>query len=264
MLKSRCVWVNMADGGPLDPVGSEADRFALMLHDRVVELERQVSSLRPSPLDRRVTVLGSRRQSDSGAVFVRARCAWSADLTAWAAGVLAALGARDDTRWDVWCCQHWSVGLGSQPYVIEALVERSGAGTPADVAGVAHAALDALLDLLRPHDLGHTASVEACAVASPSWFAESIRAAGATEAGGAATLHTWDPRAGAVVRQAVDRAHVAPGDAEYRAWTLLHGWLACQMEATEVWHPRALSACGLGQQLVSALSRVLPDIDFIS
>lgn len=249
---------------PLDPVGGSAnDRFALMLHDRVVDLERQVSALQPRPLDRRVTVLGSRQRSDSGAVFVRVRSAWNADLTAWADGVLASLGAREDTRWDLWCCQHWSVGLPSRPYVVEALVERSGAA-PADVAIVAHAALDAILDLLRPHDLGHTASVEACAVSCPAWFAESIRSA----AGGATgTLHTWDPQAGAVVRGPIDRTHVAPGDAEYRAWTLLHGWMACQAEATDVWHPRAFNACALGQQLVSALSAALPavpDADFLS
>lgn len=251
-------------GPQLDPVGSPSDRFALMLHDRVVDLERQVAALQPTPTDARVRVLGSRRAADTGAVFVRSRSSRDADLGEWAAEVLRTLGGVADTRWDVWCCQHWSVGFVTRPYILEALIQR-GDTEAADVASAAHAHLDALHALHAQHDQHdqhgmleprHRAiAVEACAVACPKWFAESIRAAGA--AAGRAVLHSWDPRARAVARQDIGQPDgtLAPSDpGEYAAWTMLHGWLAAQLEATDVWHPHSLNAHALGQQLVAGLA----------
>ena len=237
----------------LDPVGSMSDRFALMLHDRVVDLERQVAALQPKPTDPRVRVLGSRRAADSGAVFVRTRSSWDVDLGEWAAQVLRTLGGLADTRWDVWCCQHWSVGFVTRPYVLEALIQR-GDGEPADVASAAHAHLDALHGMLEPLRLHRTIAVEACAATSPAWFAESIRVAGAAK--GRAVLYTWDPRARAVVRQDVAEGGGAgaPSDpGPYMVWTWLHGWLASQLEATDVWHPHSLNAHTLARELMDRL-----------
>lgn len=234
--------------------GTAGERFALMLHDRLVDLEAHVAGMRPAPLDACVSILGSGRRSDTGAVFVRARSARDVDLEAWGGALVAALGGVVPTRWDAWCCQHWSVGSG--PYVLETLVQRSGHDRPADVAQVAHVALDALR-ALRAEPL----AVEACAVRCPAWFAESVRAASA--ASRRAALHSWDPQAGVAVRQdANDGDEVltggAPGDPAHRAWCMLHGWLAAQVEATEVWHPHAPNASALARQLVAALGQALP------
>ena len=248
---------------PLDPVGSMCEKFALMLHDRVVDLERQVAALQPKPLDPRVRVLGCRRTADSGAVFVRARSGWDVDLGEWAGEVLHTLGGLANTRWDVWCCQHWSVGFVTRPYVLEALIQR-GDGEAADVASAAHAHLDTLAGMLEPLRLHRTIAVEACAVTCPPWFAESIRAAGAAR--GRAVLYTWDPLVRGVTRQELNEgagtlAPAHPG--EYAAWTMLHGWLASRLEATDVWHPRALDAHALGQQLVAGLGAALAPGDIL-
>jgi hypothetical protein len=243
-------------GARLGAVGTMQERFALMLHDRVVDLERAMSALAPRALDPAVTLLGGRARADTGAVFVRVRGGIDAETDAVAARVLGALGGVDDTRWDAWCCQHWSCLLPHEPYVLEMLVQRSGAGG-VDVARVAHAALDAVRGLLEPR-LARAVSVEACAVRSAAWFVESIRAAGL--AMGEDTLYTWDPRARETVCSAAAGAVDETGSSDagdHRTWVMLHGWMASQLELVDVWHPRALSAPAAGQELVVALRRAL-------
>lgn len=227
---------------------SVRDGFVLMMHDRLLELEREVRALRPRPVDPRVRLLSSASVSDTGAVFlrVRVRDREPLDLDRWAEGLLRAVPNASKRRVDAWCCQHWSF-VGAN--VVEALVQYS--GEPAvDVGQVAHATLDAWPCA--------TERVEACAVSCPAWFAESIRAAaGSTTAG--ARLHTWDPEAEAVVVTAAadgDEVHNAtPG--ESMIWALLHGWLACHAERAEVWHPRALCSSKMATDLVSTLGRLL-------
>jgi hypothetical protein len=238
----------------LRAVGSVQDAFALMLHDRLVDLERSVAALMPAGVDRRLAVLGKTSVADSGAAFVRVRSSWSADTEAVLEGVLGAMGRVDRARWDAWCCQHWSCLLDRDAYVLELLVQRAGS-RGVDVVAVAHAALDAVRREAQPFGLAHTVSAEACAVRSPAWFAESIRTA--CHATGRAAARSWDP----------DTRSCAPGvetphegddsDRADAAWTMLHGWLASQTEAADVWHPRALNAAASGQELVAALRRVL-------
>lgn len=241
----------------LQPVGSTLqESFALMLHDRVVELERAVTALAPRPLDPAITLLGTDRAAATGAAFVRIRSALSVETHRVASRILASLGGGDATRWDAWCCQHWSCLLHRDPYVFEMVVQRSGTD-PLHVDRVAHAALDSMRELLRPFSLHHTVGVEACACKCPAWFVESIRTA--CVAVKQATLYTWDPRAETVVASDVsDIDETGTQDAsDHRAWVMLHGWLASQVDVTDVWHPRALSATAHGLELVGTLRRLL-------
>lgn len=229
------------DGRLLPQPCSVQDRFALMMHDRIVELEGDVKALKQRAPDPRMNLLGSAKVAESGGVFLRLRAPRRLDSHEWASQLLRALRPGDD-RYDVWCCHHWSIG--PQPFVAECLVQRSG---PLDVMVVAHAALDAC-----GAECPET-RVDACAVANPGWFAESIRTA-------AAALHTWDPVAcKAVVVQPPEPEEVrTPG--ESMAWTLLHGWLACHTERADLWHPRALSAPKMATDLVAALGRLFEHV----
>lgn len=229
-----------------EPAGSLQERFALMLHDRIVQIEQELRLLRP-PLDPRIRLLGTRTESECGAVFVRLLTAHRTDVDAWSARVLGRLAAGDDTRFDLRTCQH--IGLAAdRPYVVECLVERSG-GQPLAVARVAHAALDAETDA--------GAAVEAGAVVAPAWVAESIRVAGA--AGGRAVLRSWDPVAGACTAQDISNQHetCARSPTEMAAWTMLHGWMASQVEHVDLWHPHAPPSLRAGADLVREMGRGL-------
>ena len=243
----------------LEPDGGPEQKFALMMHERIVRLEEEVRALRPARLDGRVTILGTATEADTGAVFVRALAPAAVDTDAWAAALLGTLGARDPRgggglRYDLWCCQHFSclAGTASQPYVVEALVQRSG-HRPQNVAAVAHAALDAL-------ECPSVAAVEAAAAVNADWFVESIRAAAAASPGTTgARMHTWDPRARCVMASDADdhdHDHDHDQDQDDRGvWMRLHGWLASQTERADMWHPHAPSAPKLGADLLAMLAR---------
>lgn len=239
----------------LAPSGSVQDRFALMLHDRVVALEHDVRTLMADPLDPRVTVLGTAARSESGAVFVRVMTAAALDIEAWCEGVLRRLGGTDPSRFDLCCCHHWSLGRDDMPFITEALVERWYSPGGASVARVAHAALDSTLQL-RGGAMASKVAVDACAVTNPRWFAESIRTA-CEWPGTAATLRTWDPKA----RRMVSSQAVATLDHHAKAWTLLNGWLATHTEVTDVWHPRSLNAASSAVAFVSALGNLMGDAE---
>lgn len=233
------------DDDPVAPRGSTQDHFVLMLHDRLVRLEGEVQELRPPQPDPRVNLLGTARAADTGAVFVRLKAARALDLDAWAQAMLRALGEREQTRFEAYICQHW----GMVSYVVEALVRRSGTRA-LDVVRVAHAALDACV-------VDHEARVDACAVVSPDWFEHSIQcAAVATQS---AFLRSWSPEAGYRVDDmngVNDEGILTP--TQRTTWALLHGWLAAQVERTDVWHPRALCASREADDLVMRLEPALP------
>lgn len=242
------IFDNMA---AMEPHGSAQDHFVLMLHDRLVKLETELHELKPAPPDGRVSVLGSCRASDTGAVFVRLKAAVSVDLDAWCDSLMFRLGERDaHARFDAWACQHWSLGQAERPYIVECLLERSGGG-PLDVVRVAHAALDACATA------DPEARVDACAVTCAAWFAECIRSAAA--ASETAVLRSWDPVARAMTCQDInstDETGVATPK-ETAVWLMLHGFLASQTERTEVWHPHAPSASKAAADLVAALAAAL-------
>lgn len=212
------------------------DAFALMLHDRVVALEAAV--LRPRA-DPSLTVASRRPR----AAFVRLRTAGLVDADAWARDVLGRL-APAGQRWDLWVCQHWSaLGGDGLACVTEAVVRGGDESTDCERAG--HACLDAA----RAAGASD-ARVEAHGVTCDAWFVESVRAAAA----GARRDVTYSWREGRV-----HDAPNAPGPEAWpdRAWRLLNGWLACQVDAVEPWHPRALSAGGAAAEFITRLADVV-------
>lgn len=224
--------------GPTDPVGTVSEKFALMLHDRLVDLERLIT---PTPTDPRVTILGDRSTAEKGAAFVRVRTSDGVPLDEWARGVTRSLGRMDSTRWDLSCCQHWAFGH-DLPFVLEALVVRSG-DLPCDVAHVANAAVDVAESLRKSAAL----AAEACGVLCRQWFAVSIRAA-------SKTAYTWDPSSKCVLSvQAFPYEESSAAD----PWTMLHGFLASEVEVADVWHPRALNAHTAAAQMVAVMGNVL-------
>lgn len=244
----------------MEPIGTDQEKFVLMLHDRLVELESEVKDLRPRALDPRVTLLGTHERSQSGSVFVRLYTSWNVDLGQLCAATLGILGPLDNTRYDMWACQHWTFADTPTPFIIEMVVERSGGGGPGgglEVAKVAHAALDSLMSLTAKL-LRVTASADACALHSPTWFAESVRVAAATGQR-QATLHSWDPSCQKVVTQDINDIDETGTrtPSQYLAWTMLHGWMAHQMAPTDVWHPRGLSNSKCAIDIVSAIGGIL-------
>lgn len=239
--------------------GSVQDEFALMMHDRILALERDVQSLlADAAVDPRVRLLGASTRSESGGVFVRVMTAAALDIEAWCEGMLRLLGGTDASRFDVWCCHHWSLGRDDMPFITEALVERWYSPGGVAVARVAHAALDAAARV-RGGSMASKVAVEACGVTNPRWFAESIRTAAEFPGARAALLRTWDPKARCVVTSPAPDA-IWDGrdwDARGRAWAMLHGWLASHTEVTDVWHPRSLNAATSATGLVSCLERLL-------
>ncbi len=231
------------------------ESFVLMLHDRVVELEARLAALAPAATDAAVTILGGRDASHGGAVFARCLCAEPIDdLDACMRAALEALARTDNTRYDVWCCRHWSLGMPRTPYVIECLVQRSGCGAEFRATRVAHAVLDAA----RASAGDAYCRVEACAVTCTAWFAESVRSAAA--ANGRAVLHTWDPSARcALVTDAGDDREAIEDPGARRAWITTTGWLASFVDVTDVWHPRAISAHAKGAEFVDLVARVRED-----
>jgi len=228
-------------------VGTLQDQFALMVHDRVVELEAEVQKLRASPVDPRVRLLGTRTQSDSGAVFVRVLTKKPLDPKAWAPRVLARIGGS--VRLDLWSCQHFGL---TDAFVTECLVQRSDC-RPLSIVAVAHAALDTAMGDVTGA-AGEPGTVEACGVTCVQWLAESIRTA-ATSSGGA-TMFTWDPSTASTVSHDISDldesgCRTVP---ELAVWSMLNGWMASQLEHTELWHPRGISSSRMATDLVRTLA----------
>lgn len=218
--------------------GDVKDAFALMMHDRLIELERVVADLKSS-VDPRLRLLGTRTKADTSSVFVRVRSSTAVAVAAWAARVLAGLG-RDGMRWDVWACQHWTFAHHEHPFVTEVMVQQSG-GEPVDVAMVGHVALDA-----SPSD----ARVEAAAVMCPEWFEASILSASPTS-------FCWDPLHMGMVTTTTAESPRALDPVADKTWTLLHGYLAHAMDVADVWHPKALNASSTSTAFVALMTDVI-------
>jgi hypothetical protein len=225
-------------GGGGDPdvavEGSTSEMFALMLHDRIVDLERQFASMCSPPLDARIELAD---QADSRDVFVRLRCCREIDGDEWAAAVCTRLGQRWSCEMDVAVCQHFDI---DNTFVLEAVLCFD-AHRP--VAQVAHAALDAAGDALAP---SVRQPVLASAVHSREWFVESVRAA----AGDYATVWSWEPVEQKAVKEPLDIWIEDDG------WCMLQGWLAHNRERVEVLHPRALHAQIQARRLWSFVARL--------
>lgn len=238
----------MTDG--TSPRGSAGELFALMMHDRLVELERQVALLRLPDTDPAITLVDC--PSGSPGVYVRLHAAAEVDLDAWAAALVRRLGALWAGRCvEVSSCQHY--GLDGT-FVVEGLVVAADhAGVhPADphttVAQAARAAMDAVVTDCGAELAGqapHDERVLACGVLSREWFAESLSAANPL-----GKVWSWDPEAREAVADANSLWIRDDG------WSMLQGWLAHNRERVDVQHPKALHAQIEARRLWAFVSRL--------
>lgn len=190
-------------------------KFSLMLHERLVELEKKVANLEPPPLDPRIRISERPRHP-----FVKLEFDAEIDHSTWLKSVVERLGRYLDARMSGVACQGWS--LRAERYVVEAVF---GADDAVDHREVGRACLE------TGSAFGEVCAVHVHGVTNIAWFMESIVAAGAECA-------TYED--GVVV---VSPAEDAPTDgAPHPSWYRLNGWLASVMENADVEHLRAFDA----------------------
>lgn len=237
-------------GGPggTSPRGSAGELFALMLHDRLVELERQVAMLHLPDTDPAITLVDC--PSGSPGVYVRVHAAAEVDLDAWAAALVKRLGTLWGRCVEASSCQHY--GLDGT-FVVECLVVATDhAGVNPDprivVSQTARAAMDAAVtdcgaQLADAAPRGER--VLACGVLSREWFAESLSAANPL-----GKVWSWDPAETEAVADACTLWIKDDG------WSMLQGWLAHNRERVDVQHPKALHAQIEARRLWAFVSRL--------
>ena len=193
----------------------------------------------PAVTDPRVTVLAGRSGLVSDGVFIRVRTTDPVDAGAWCRAVYGAMNLCTDA--EIWACEHPCVS--GDAHVFEALLWSRGLSNEAALCAtrVGHVALAATL-----HGHATVHAVEAAAVVSPAWFAESIRHA-------SRTAYAWSAGT-ADAAGAMDVREYCHDDWHGRGWAMLHGWLATAVEHVGVMHPRALSAHACAAELFEAVS----------
>ena len=218
----------------LDDGASESDKFALMLHDRVIELEAKIAAMVDPPLDPRVTLVGGRVSKNLN-TFVRVCCPDEQDLTTVLRRSSETIGKRWGVSLEAFAAQHYNIDGG---FVLEAMVCCSTLPLPAET--VAHAFLDACVK---------ASSVLASRVVLTEWFTESFLEI-------SETCYRYDyARDRFIVEDAESWGHVAPTT----TWKMLTGWQASVIEAVAVQHPRAPDADEMHAKLLTALERVIEE-----
>lgn len=194
-------------------------KFAFMLHDRLVELEKKVANLEPSPLDPRIRVAERAMHP-----FVKLEFDGETTInhSEWLKGVVGRLGRRFETKVSGVACQGWS--LRAEKYVVEAAFE---ADVAMDHREVGRACLE-IGELF-----GDVRGVHVHGVSNVAWFMESI--ASADDEAGHATYH---PEYDSVV------THRDQRDAPWyhSAWYRLNGWIVSVTESADVEHLQAFDA----------------------
>jgi hypothetical protein len=202
--------------------------FSLMLHDRLVELEKKVADLEPALLDPRIRIAERPRHP-----FVKVEFDDEIDHSTWLKSVVERLGRRFDTKVSGVACQGWS--LRAEKYVVEAVFEGGGA---MDHREVGRACLE------TGTIFGKVGAVHVHEVTNVAWFMESIASAEAEHAtyeDGVVATRTDGP---------VD-------DATRSSWYRLNGWLASVTEDADVEHLRAFDAHSAAISLYRASARPL-------
>lgn len=223
--------------GTVNVEGTTSEMFSLMLHDRILELERKLASLHPPDMDERIELLKSEAGRE---VYVRLHCGREVDPVEFASSLCRIMGGlRRGCGIDVLCCRHF--GLDAT-FVLEGIVCFDEARS---VAQTARAALDAVgggalaTNVEKP--------VLASRVESREWFVESVRAAcGETPS----FVVSWNPKTEEVEKDELDPYLDDDG------WCMLQGWLAHNREPVEVLHPRALHAQMQARKLWSLIARL--------
>lgn len=187
--------------------------FTLMLHDRLVELEKRVADLEPRPLDPRIKIAERPRHP-----FVKLEFDAKIDHSTWLKSVVERLGRRFETKVTGTACQGWS--LRAQKYVVEAIFE---AGAM-DHREVGRACLE------TGSAFGEVRAVHVHEVSNVAWFMESIMSA---DDAGHATYENGS------VSTNTDQTDVPW---HHSPWYRLNGWLVSVMENADVEHLQAFDA----------------------
>ena len=229
----------------LAPHGTVGELFVLMLHDRVVELERRLTALEPASVDARIDIVDAPHRS--AGTYVRVHSASQVNDDAWAQAVVRRVGSLWACDVDATCCQHY--GLDGT-FVCEMLLVAANHAARQDarlsVAQAARACLDALVDDCRGTLAPNVAQpVVVCGIASREWFSESIVAANPS-----GNMWSWDASESAAVHDIHDTWIRDEG------WCMLQGWLAHSRERVDVQHPRALHAQIEARRLWSFVTRL--------
>jgi hypothetical protein len=201
--------------------------FTLMLHDRLVELEKRVADLEPKPLDPRIKIAERPRHP-----FVKLEFDAKVDHSTWLKSVVERLGRRFEMRVSGVACQGWS--LRAEKYVVEAIFE---AGAM-DHREVGRACLE------TGSTFGEVRAVHVHEVTNVAWFMESI--ASTDDEAGHATYENGS------VSTAAEQTGIL-----HSAWYRLNGWLASVMEDADVEHLRAFDADSAATALYRATARPL-------
>ena len=207
--------------------------FSLMLHDRLVELEKKVADLEPAPLDPRIRIAERPRHP-----FVKVEFDDEIDHSTWLKSVVERLGRRFDTKVSGVACQGWS--LRAEKYVVEAVFEGGGA---MDHREVGRACLE------TGSAFGKVRAVHVHGVTNVAWFMESIASAEAEHA-------TYEDGV-APDRTDATRSDATRSDATRSSWYRLNGWLASVTEDADVEHLRAFDAHSAAISLYRASARPL-------
>ena len=213
---------------------SDGDKFALMLHDRLIELETKVAAMVDAPLDPRVTLVGARTSKNLN-TFVRVCCPDEQNLTTVLHRALETIGKRWGVSLEAFGAQHYD-GLDGEGFVVEIMACCS--AQPLPVETVAHAFLDSCED---------PSSVLASRVILTEWFTESFLEI-------SETCYRYDyARDRFIVEDAESWGHVPPTP----TWKMLTGWQASVIEAVAVQHPKAPDPDAMHAKLLTALENVL-------
>lgn len=186
-------------------------QFSLMLHDRLVELEKKVADLEPVPLDPRIRI-AERPQHP----FVKLEFDAEIDHSTWLKSVVERLGRRFEMKVSGVSCQGWS--LRAEKYVVEAVFEVDSAMDHREVGRVC---------LETGSTFGEVRAVHVHGVTNVAWFMESIASAKAEYA-------TYE--------DGVVKAREKTDDAPHPSWYRMNGWLVSVMENADVEHLRAFDA----------------------
>jgi len=187
--------------------------FALMLHDRIVELERKIVAMERRIPDPRIKFVKKKRFP-----LLKIHLDEEIDLAQWLEKTVDAIGKTTGKAASGLACQEYSLPL--KAYVIESVFDIDVGDEHEFVATVAleHAPKAKIVEV---HDIMNF-----------TWFSESIAACSYCSS-------TYNPET-KTTRTLVERIPVAPEDDTL--WFMLNGWLTSVTEGVDIENTRAFDA----------------------
>lgn len=187
--------------------------FALMLHDRIVELERKLAAMERRIPDPRIKFVKKKRFP-----LLKIHLDEEIDLAQWLEKTVDALGKKTNKATSGLACQEYS--LPAKAYVIESMFDVD-AGDENE-----------LVAMLALEHAPKATVVEVHDVMNFTWFSESIAACSYCSS-------VYDPEK-KTTRTLVERIPVAPEDDTL--WFMLNGWLTSVMEGVDIENTRAFDS----------------------